>query len=1018
MGLGRAFPVSIARLVAFTWLAATFPAVLSAQTATFLSAQSVVGSGLQQPTGVALDAAGDLFVVDNTGNQVVKVAAGTGAQTTVGNGLKNPNAVALDSEGDLFISDGGNNRVVVVPADGGPQITVGASGLSTPVQIAVDSSENLYIVDNGNRQVLKVWANGSTPSAVATGLKDPQGVAVDSLGNVYISELTGGDIVKVASNGSQSTITGITSPTQLTLDGAGDLFAAGDGGVWEVASGTSTAVNIAPGAGFIQGVAVDSSSGLYITTSGDGQVARLQAGYGELGKAIVCPAGQTSSPECSSTVLLSFSVSANTGIGFNGPFSLGAPNGEFTLAEGTTCGDDDGATSCNVVINFTPALPGRRLGAVELADSHGNILSTVALSGLGLGPLAAFLSNNSEQTLLGNLNDPAGVGVDGSGNVYIADSLNQRLLKISASGTQTTVNAAVGVPAGIAVDGAGNVFVADVVGGTVVEIPGVGGGAPATFVGGLSGPAGVAIAASGNVLVADSGNDRVVEFIRGTGETAILGSGFKSPSAVAVGPGGAIFVADTGNNRIVKLPPNGGQEILGSGLNAPQGVVLDAAGDLLIADTGNDRVVTINTAGVQSDFLTDVKAPVGIAYGANGHLYVADSGNNRVAEVSLTPPTNLHFASTLVGTTSADSPQHVDAANVGNQPLNFTDVSYPQDFPIDFAADADEALCDSNSSLMPGLSCRLAFEFTPLKGGTLKETLTVTDNSLNTQNATQTMPVTGTALLPQNIVFLIPGHAPFNPAPVNLAGYAAATSGLPLTFKIVSGPAKLSGSTITLTGAGTVVIEASQAGNSSYAAATSVTKSVTITQVTPTIAWTAPAAIVYGTKLSAAQLDAIASAPGKLVYTPAMGTALAAGTQTLSVTFTPTNTSGYASVTATVKLTVSKAELTVTANNQSIKQGSKIPALTAVYSGFVNGDTAAKALTGAPSITTKATSTSPAGTYAITVAAGTLAAKNYSFKFVNGTLTITASSEVKKQAGVTPPLLPRAPQPVLEPLQR
>lgn len=1016
MNLVRSNRVLTARLVVPALLAAALPAVLPAQTATFLSAQSSVGNGFQQPTGLALDSAGDLYVVDNTGNQVVKVAAGTSVQTTIGSELKSPTAVALDSAGDVFISDGGNNRVVVVPGDGGPQFTVGASGLSTPVQIAVDSSENLYIVDNGNQRVVKIWANGSAPSTVATGLNDPQGVAVDSAGNVYISELNGNDVIKVAaSDGTQSKITGVTGPTQLSLDAAGDLIVAGNGGVWKVASGTSTPVTLVSGIGFVQGIAIDTSDGLYVTIGGQAGIARLQTGYGEFGKTIVCPTGDTDASLCAPTISLSFSVSANTGIDLDGPFSLGAPNGEFSIAQGTTCGDNDGATSCTLAVSFSPKLPGRRLGAVELTDSHGNILSTVSLSGIGLAPQAAFLSNNSQQTLVSNLNMPTGVAVDGSGNRYIADSLNHRVLKISASNVQSTLSTAVSIPTGVAVDGAGNVYVGDLTGGGLYRIPTTG-GAPGTFVSGLSQPVGIAIAPSGDVIVADSGNNRVVEFVPGTGTMITLGSGFKSPEAVAVGNGGAIFVADTGNNQVVKLPPGGGQVIVGSGLSAPQGLAIDAAGDLLIADTGNNRVVVVNAAGSQSNLTTNVKAPAGLAFDSTGHIYIADAGNNRVATLPLTAPISLRFASTLIGTTSADSPQNVDVANIGNLQLSVTDVSYPANFPIDFAESEDQELCDGSSVLMSGQSCRLAIDFTPLTPTLGVEHLTITDNTLNTPGSTQTISLTGTPQMSQHIVSLLPVSMTFTPTALTLANFAQATSGLPVSFKVLSGPAKLSGPTLALTGAGTVVIQASQLGNSVYVAATPVTSSIVVSQAVPVVAWSAPAPIVYGTKLGAGQLNAAASVAGKFVYSPALGTVLPVGTQTLTMTFTPTNAAGYATVKSSVKIVVNKAPLTVTANSFTIKAGSAIPTLTVAYKGFVNGDTA-KVLVGAPALSTTAKPGSLAGSYSIVVKQGTLAAKNYAFTFVNGTLTISSSAIVKTPGGVSPLLPPRVSRPVGEPLR-
>jgi hypothetical protein len=105
-------------------------------------------------------------------------------------------------------------------------------------------------------------------------------------------------------------------------------------------------------------------------------------------------------------------------------------------------------------------------------------------------------------------------------------------------------------------------------------------------------------------------------------------------------------------------------------------------------------------------------------------------------------------------------------------------------------------------------------------------------------------------------------------------------------------------------------ITAVYSGDSNCLPVTSAALTETVTQgqqTTPTITWAAPAPITYGTALSATQLNATASVAGTFAYTPAAGTVLSAGTQTLSVTFTPTNTTAYSSVTATVTLTVSKA---------------------------------------------------------------------------------------------------------------
>ncbi|RII26598.1 MAG: hypothetical protein CXR31_09270 [Geobacter sp.] len=122
----------------------------------------------------------------------------------------------------------------------------------------------------------------------------------------------------------------------------------------------------------------------------------------------------------------------------------------------------------------------------------------------------------------------------------------------------------------------------------------------------------------------------------------------------------------------------------------------------------------------------------------------------------------------------------------------------------------------------------------------------------------------------------------------------------------------LSGLVTIISGTGTCSVTATKAADSNYSSATSAAATVAVTKATPVISWGAPAAITYGTALSATQLNATASVPGAFVYTPAGGTVPSAGTQTLSATFTPTDTTNYNNATATVSLTVNQATPTVT----------------------------------------------------------------------------------------------------------
>ena len=164
-----------------------------------------------------------------------------------------------------------------------------------------------------------------------------------------------------------------------------------------------------------------------------------------------------------------------------------------------------------------------------------------------------------------------------------------------------------------------------------------------------------------------------------------------------------------------------------------------------------------------------------------------------------------------------------------------------------------------------------------------------------------------------------------------------------------------------------------------------------ITKATPTLA-VDPVNITYGAALANSQLggtvlNGSTAVAGTFTYTTAAGTVLNAGNgQSENVTFTPTDTTDYTTVTGSVIVNVAQASLTITADNQSMPYGGPLPTLTASYSGFVNGDTAAS-LTTAPTLSTTATTTSPAGGYPIT-ASGAVD-PNYNITYVPGTLTVT-----------------------------
>ncbi len=201
------------------------------------------------------------------------------------------------------------------------------------------------------------------------------------------------------------------------------------------------------------------------------------------------------------------------------------------------------------------------------------------------------------------------------------------------------------------------------------------------------------------------------------------------------------------------------------------------------------------------------------------------------------------------------------------------------------------------------------FVYTPAAGTVLAagaQTLSVTFTPTNT---TEYNTATATVTLTVNKATSV----------ITWATPAAITYGTALSAAQLDATASVAGTFVYAPAAGTVLAAGTQTlsvtftptNTTDYSTATA-TVTLTVTQTVPVITWAAPAAITYGTALSATQLDATASVAGTFVYTPAAGTVLAAGTQTLSVTFTPTNTTDYNTATATVSLTVNDATSVIT----------------------------------------------------------------------------------------------------------
>ncbi len=357
----------------------------------------------------------------------------------------------------------------------------------------------------------------------------------------------------------------------------------------------------------------------------------------------------------------------------------------------------------SVILTATPAQDWRMSGWDFACLGTGSAANCVLSSDTGLGSslkaLATFTIPGVITTvMMGAVNHPWGLVFDGSGNLYVVDTGNHRVRKV-ASGVITTITgtgvggfsgdgglaagAELNNPAGIAIDGGGNLYVADRKNhrirkidpsGIITTVAGTGTGAYGGD-GGLATeaqldiPEGVAVDAAGNLYIADRYNNRirkvdahgVITTIAGDGSSWAGGDGgpatdasLSAPSGLVFDAAGNLYIADRRNNRVRRIDPSGIiTTVAGTGMNAyggdgglatqaqlndPTGVAVDAAGNLYIADRVNHRlrrvdlsgVITtiagIEHAGFNGDGILAAEAmllyPINVAFDADGNLYL------------------------------------------------------------------------------------------------------------------------------------------------------------------------------------------------------------------------------------------------------------------------------------------------------------------------------------------------------------------------------------------------------------
>ncbi len=645
---------------------------------------AATNASLYEPQGVALDASGNLYIADYGNNRIRKVDTNGIITTVAGNGpsypasgsysgdggsainasLNYPEGVGLDAFGNFYIADYDNNRIRKVDTNGiittvAGNGSIGYSGnggaatnasLWYPSGVAFDASGNLYIADYFNNRIREVYLAGYPAFALTN-------VSVTNAGNytVVITSPYGSVTSQIA------TLTVVLPPTvtsqpvsQTKLAGSTVSFNVTAGGTgpfsyqWQfdgtnlLQSGTNSAL-------VLPDVSTNNAGNyIVVITNSYGSVTSQVATL-----TVALPPTVTTQPS-SLTNLAGSTVSFNAAAGGTGPFSYqwqfngtNLPNGigiiTTVAGNGSYNYSGDGGAATNASLRYPEGVAFDAFGNLYIADYGNNCIRKVAANGIittVAGSVSSGYSGDGGMATKALLYSPAGVAFDAPGNLYIADTYNNRIRKVAANGIITTV----------AGDGR-------------FGYSGDGGAATNAS---LYEPQGVAFSATGNLYIADTRNSRIRKVdSNGIITTVASNALFDQPCDLAFSASGDLYIADTYHDCIRKVDTNGiittvagksGSGYSGDGgpatnalLNQPYDLVFDASGDLYIADQGNNCIRAVDTNGIittvagkgGSSYLGDGGAatsaslgnPSGVTFDASGNLYIADHGDNRIREV-------------------------------------------------------------------------------------------------------------------------------------------------------------------------------------------------------------------------------------------------------------------------------------------------------------------------------------------------------------------------------------------------
>ncbi|HEY1922433.1 MAG TPA: hypothetical protein VGG44_06680, partial [Tepidisphaeraceae bacterium] len=778
---------------------------------------TIGGTGAPGYAGMAFDAQGNFFFETNTLPQtnpnaiyecnIACLASSTATPTLIYADTKTVGAFAIDPWGNLFFVDGNNSTGKVtslneIPLSSGsyaasPTVAVsytnaasygnGISGL------AIGGNGTLYISTNGDG--LFAIPNTSTGGPNANGMymvstQGGKGLAIDSKGNLYGVPYNNGDVVSYIPVGK----------------------------VWLGASPTGTAATAATATIFDSAAACTPTLAVSVT---------------EFGK---------------STSEFTASADATCSTAFGGS------NGVFSAGPLTA----KGISAFTVTANFIPAAVGERTATLAISDSANSASGTATVTGVGQGALTD-LDPGVWTSYTSGFTTPYSVSVDAAGDMAIADFAGAVywIPAGSPAGTKpTSIGSGFAKPAATAFDANGNLYVADFTNNNIVEIPNVGGTlapasqvtlipATATFAGkALSEPSGLGFGPDGTLYIADFGNSRLVSWNPNNGQSAIPVTGLKSPWGVAVDSANDIFIADTGNGNVLVTWASGATSTLApAGVTKPWGVAVDPSGSLLVSDKATGNIVRVpNESGTLTvaDSLLVEKNPdsaLGIALDALGDLYTSDATGQAVYAIQRTAAA-IDFGTIVDGNASAPVTVYVESAGNEAATLATPAITAPANALFTLAAGSTNP-CSSGSSGPAGATCQIAAVFSPITG-TAAGTITTTGSVDFSPSGSATINLSGfaatSALTPQTITGFSPPSTLLVGQKITLSATGGG-SGNPVIFSLdpasaCANCATLSGTGLTAVAAGSITVDANQAGNTSYAAAAPVKVTIAIANST------------------------------------------------------------------------------------------------------------------------------------------------------------------------------------------